>query len=44
MNKKIDEYEKERIGQDNFVGKNLGIGGMNSLQNPEDCKRNSTPN
>ena len=32
MNKKVDEYEKDRIGQGNFVGQNLGIGGMNSAQ------------
>jgi len=30
MNKKISEYEKDRIGQGNLIGKNLGIGGLNA--------------
>ena len=36
MNKKVDEYEKDRIGQGNFVGQNLGIGGMNSAQKAQE--------
>ena len=36
MNKKIDDYEKDRIGQGSFVGKNLGIGGMNSIQKAQE--------
>ncbi len=36
MNKTIDDYEKDRIGQGSFVGKNLGIGGMNSIQKAQE--------
>ncbi|MFK7974320.1 MAG: hypothetical protein AB8B66_05620, partial [Rickettsiaceae bacterium] len=32
MNERINEYEKDRIGQGNIVGKNLGIGGPSALE------------
>lgn len=45
MNNKIDEYEKDRIGQGNFIGKNLGIGGMNSVQKAQEhLKTPKAPN
>ena len=32
MDKKVQEYEKDRIGQGRLIGQNLGIGGMNAQE------------
>ena len=32
LEKRADQYEKDRIGQGNIVGKNLGIGGLNKVE------------
>ena len=41
MNKKISEYEKDRIGQGNFIGKNLGIGGLNTEKKVTEYLKNT---
>ena len=32
LNERADKYEKDRIGQGNILGKNLGIGGLNKSE------------
>jgi len=32
LEKRVDQYEKDRIGQGNIVGRNLGIGGPNKAE------------
>ena len=32
LNKRAEDYEEDRIGQGNLVGKNLGIGGLNKAE------------
>ena len=41
MDKKVQEYEKDRIGQGRLIGQNFGIGGMNSEQKASEYLKGS---